>query len=200
MRGRFTEKSRSTDFQNKRELLIQTFRYSWQEILSWTLVHGAIAFLLIIQSEGCAYSFRGSSVPSHIKTIAIPIFDDQSGFGEAGLREKFTNAVIARFLNDNTLQITEKNTADSIVEGVITSVKPEPSVVGGGEQVRKWRITITAKITYTDVKLHRKVWDKTLSNWGDYEYTGGLSARAEGIQQAINKLAEDILIETVSGW
>lgn len=164
------------------------------------MVQGAVAFLLIIQNEGCAYSFRGSSVPSHIKTIAIPVFDDQSGFGEAGLREKFTNAVIARFLNDNTLQVTEKNTADSILEGFITSVKPEPSVVGGDEQVRKWRITITAKVTYADVKLRRKVWDKTLSNWGDYEYTGGLSARAEGIQQAINKLAEDILIETVSGW
>ncbi len=79
-------------------------------------------------------------------------------------------------------------------------MRPEPSVVGGGEQVRKWRITITAKLTYTDVKLHKKVWDKVLSNWGDYEYTGGLSGRAEGIQQAINKLAEDILIETVSGW
>jgi hypothetical protein len=155
---------------------------------------------LIVHIEGCVYSFRGTSVPSHIKTIAIPIFDDQSGFGEAGLREKFTNAVISEFINDNTLQITDRNTADSILEGVISSVRSEPSVVGGGEQVRKWRITITAKLTYTDQKFHRKVWEKNLSNWGDYEYTGGLSARADGIQQAINKLAEDILIETVSGW
>ncbi len=80
------------------------------------------------------------------------------------------------------------------------SVRPEPSVVGGGEQVQKWRITIGVKVTYTDLKLRKKVWDKVVSNWGDYEYTGGFSARAEGIQQAINKLAEDILIETVSGW
>ncbi len=146
------------------------------------------------------YSFRGSSVPSHIRTIAVPIFDDQSGFGEAGLRENFTNSVIARFTSDNTLQVTDRNNADSILEGVITGVKPEPSVVGGGEQVRKWRITIEVKVTYTDVKMRRKLWEKVMSNWGDYEYTGGLSARAEGIQQAINKLAEDILIETVSGW
>jgi outer membrane lipopolysaccharide assembly protein LptE/RlpB len=170
------------------------------KILCKAILWEAVAFLLIIHIAGCVYSFRGTSVPSNIKTIAIPIFDDQSGFGEAGLRDKFTNAVIAQFINDNTLQISDRNTADSILEGVITSVRAEPSVVGGGEQVRKWRITITAKLTYTDQKLHRKMWEKSLSNWGDYEYTGGLSARADGIQQAINKLAEDILIETVSGW
>lgn len=156
--------------------------------------------MLVTQHTGCTYSFRGSSVPSHIKTIGIPIFDDQSGFGEAGLREKFTNAVIARFTNDNSLQVTEKNGADSMLEGIITSVSSGPSVVGSREQVQKWRITITVEVTYTDLKLRKKVWDKVMSNWGDYEYTGGLSARAEGIQQAINKLAEDILIETVSGW
>jgi hypothetical protein len=96
--------------------------------------------------------------------------------------------------------VADKSTADSILEGIIAAVKAEPSVVGGGEQVRKWRVTITVKVTYTDAKLNRKMWDKTMSNWGDYEYREGLSARSEGIQQAINKLAEDILIETVSGW
>ena len=40
---------------------------------------------------GCAYSFTGASVPSHLKTVAIPLVDDQSGFGEPGLREYFTN-------------------------------------------------------------------------------------------------------------
>ena len=179
---------------------IQLFDNLSGEVLSRKVLLVVTASLPFIQGTGCTYSFRGSSVPSHIKTIAIPIFDDQSGFGEAGLREKFTNAVISRFTTDNSLQVTERNTADSILEGVITSVKPEPSVVGGGEQVRKWRITIAVKVTYTDLKLRKKVWDKVLSNWGDYEYTGGLSARAEGIQTAINKLAEDILIETVSGW
>ena len=170
------------------------------KVLKDTLLFGAVAFLIITASLGCPYSFRGSSVPSHIKTIAIPIFDDQSGFGEAGLKENFTNAVIARFITDNSLQVTDRGNADSMLEGVITSVRPEPSVVGGGEQVQKWRITISVKVAYTDLKLRKKVWDKVMSNWGDYEYTGGLSARAEGIQQAINKLAEDILIETVSGW
>jgi hypothetical protein len=187
------------DFQNKEEARTHP---SCLSVNVWckTVLQGVVAFLLIIRIEGCVYSFRGTSVPSDIKTIAIPIFDDQSGFGEADLRDNFTNAVITRFINDNTLQITDRNTADSILDGVITSVRAEPSVVGEGEQVQKWRITITAKLTYTDQKLHRKLWEKTLSNWGDYEYTGGFSARAEGIQQAINKLAEDILIETVSGW
>jgi hypothetical protein len=182
------------------EQQIHFFRDDCLRALRDTLLLGGVVLLTITQHGGCMYSFRGSSIPPHIKTIAIPIFDDESGFGEAGLKENFTNAVITRFINDNSLQVTDRGNADSMLEGVITSVRPEPSVVGGREQVQKWRVTISVKVTYTDLKLRKKVWDKVMSNWGDYEYTGGLSARAEGIQQAISKLAEDILIDTVSGW
>ena len=50
-------------------------------------------FSLLIFLSGCAYSFSGSSVPKHLKTIAIPLFEDQSGFGEPGLKENFTTSV-----------------------------------------------------------------------------------------------------------
>lgn len=149
---------------------------------------------------GCAYSFTGSSVPPHLKTIAIPLFDDQSGFGEAGLREEFTNKLIERFQTDNTLEIADKRDADSILEGVIVSVRDEPSVVEAGETVSKRRVTITMKATYQDMKLRKQLWEKTLSNWGDYELGSGPAQRTEAITAAIEKLTEDVLLQTVSNW
>ncbi len=149
---------------------------------------------------GCAYSFTGASVPAHLKTIAIPLFDDQSGFGEPGLREKFTNKLIDRFIQDNSLAVADKTHADSIIEGVIVGVRDDPAVVAKGEAVTKRRITITVRASYQDMKLKKKVWEKELSNWGDYEIGSGPAQRDTGIVVAINKLTEDILIETVSGW
>ncbi len=150
--------------------------------------------------SGCPYSFTGASVPAHLKTIAIPLIDDQSGFGAAGLREKFTTALTNLFINDNTLTVSDRSTADAILEGAITSVRDAPSVVGQGEQVRQRRVTVTAKFVLKDMKLRRTMWEKTFSNWGDYDSGGGPSQQDSGIQDAIGKLSEDVLLETVSGW
>ena len=74
-------------------------------------------------------------------------------------------------------------------------------MVQQGEQVSKRRITVTARFAFQDMKLRKKVWEKNFSNWGDYDSGGGgLSQRQAGLQEAIRKLTEDVLLETVSGW
>ncbi len=155
-------------------------------------------FSLLIFVSGCVYSFSGSSVPKHLKTIAIPLFEDQSGFGEPGLKENFTTSLINLFVNDNSLEVADRNTADSILEGSIIGVQDAPSVISSGDQVSTRRVTINVHVTYQDLKIRKKVWEKDFSNWGEYNPSGG--TRTGALTQAVNKVTEDILIETVSGW
>ncbi len=147
---------------------------------------------------GSCYSFTGASVAPHLKTVAIPLFEDVSGFGEPGLREKFTQKVIEQFRNDNNLELGERLTADSIIEGTISTVIDAPSVIGGNDIVRTRRVTVTVHASYTDMKFRKKIWEKDFSNWG--EYTQGQQTRDVALTQAVDKVAEDILLETVSGW
>ena len=160
----------------------------------------AAAALAAVLLAGCAYSFTGASVPPHLKTVAIPLVDDQSGFGEPGLREKFTNELIQLFTSDNSLEVADRGTADSIIEGAIVSIADAPAVVAQGEQVTRRRVTVSARFAFQDRKLRKKVWEKTFSNWGDYDSGGGLSQRQAGLTDAMRKIAEDVLLETVSGW
>lgn len=162
------------------------------------------ALPVLVGLTGCPYSFTGASVPSHLKTVAIALFDDQSGFGEPGLRERFTTELTNAFISDNSLEVAERSTADALLEGVIMSVADAPAVIGqaGGQsdQVTKRRVTISVRATFQDMKLRKKVWEKTFSNWGDYDSGGGLSEQQSGLQDALKKITEDILLETVSGW
>ena len=174
------------------------YRFRLLAYCQWNIP--AVMIISLVGWAGCAYSFTGSSVPPHLKTIAIPLFDDQSGFGEPNLRENFTNKLISLFQQDNSLEISERTHADCILEGAIVAVRDDPAVVAGGEAVTKRRMTITVKASFQDMQLKKKVWEKELSNWGDYEITSGPAQRQSGIDEAIRKLAEDILIETVSGW
>jgi hypothetical protein len=135
-----------------------------------------------------------------LKTVAIPLFDDQSGFGEPNLREKFTNKLIEKIQSDNSLQIGEKTTSDADLQGNITSVNDAPAVVNPGETVSKRKITITVSASFYDKVLKKKMWEKSFSNWGNYETGSGIAERTKGIDEALEKISEDILLQTVSGW
>jgi hypothetical protein len=151
--------------------------------------------------SGCFYSFTGSSVPPHLKTIAIPMFDDQSGSGTPGLREELTNKLVDRFRQDNSLEVTDDKThSDSMLEGIVVSVPDQAQVVATGETVVKRRVTVTVKASFQDMKLRKKIFDKQFSEWGDYESSGGPSERQAAIDAAVDKLVEDILLDAVSGW
>jgi hypothetical protein len=172
-----------------------------RKTVNFKILLGFIIFAFAFLIYACRYSFTGASVPPHLKTIAIPVFDDQSGYGRATLREELTQKIVERFIQDNTLKIADRNTANSILEGVIVSVQDNPVVVGSGERIKKSRITITVRVSFYDMVQRTKVWERTFSNWGEYDLEGNVQLNLQlGIQQAIEKLSEDILLATVANW
>ena len=165
-----------------------------------------ISFLLLVGfsvlnfTGCCGYSFTGASVPPHLKTIAIPIAEDRSGSGEPGLRELFTEKITRFFIEDNSLEVAERTNADAIVECSIISLTSGPAVITGGETVSSLRITIGVKAVYRDLVQRKTIFDKNFSNYGDYSASGTFEDRRAAIESALDKIAEDILLETVSGW
>jgi hypothetical protein len=155
---------------------------------------------IFIVLSGCRYSFSGGSVPPHLKTIAIPIVQDQSGYGDPTLKDLFTRQLVDVFASDGSLTLSERAGADAVLETVVTAVAEAPTVVKPGEQVAERRITVTAHVVFTDLKLRKTVWEKDFSQWGNFPSGAGPTQRNEGVQEAVRKLTEDILNETVAGW
>lgn len=165
---------------------------------TWVIRYSFFLFIIaaIVNFTGCGvYSFTGSSVPPHLETIAVPIADDRSGSGEPGLRELFTDRIIQKFIDDNTLQVAERVNADAILDCTIISLSDAPAIVTAGEQVEQRRVTITVHVTYKDMIKRITVYEKNFSDYGDYSID-----RSTAIADAIEKITEDILLDTVSGW
>ncbi len=177
---------------------LQTYRNKHLRLFSYFLFPFFILIFALV--SGCAYSFRGGSVPAGLKTVAIPLVQDQSGYGDPALRDMLTQKLTDAFTSDNTLQITSQNTADSKLQTVITKVKDEPSAVSGGEFVTTRKITVTVHVTFEDLKQRKKLWEKDFTNWGEYPSGSGPTERNQGITDAVQKITEDILNETVAGW
>lgn len=159
-----------------------------------------VGFAAINFTSCCAYSFTGASVPEHLKTIAIPIADDRSGSGEPGLREKLTQTLIQKFIDDNTLQVSERTKANAFLECSIVSLTDAPAIVAAGENVQSRRVTIGVKVIYRDLVKRKTVFEKTFTNYSDYPSSDPIQGRQTAIDNAIDLISEDILLDTVSGW
>ncbi len=169
--------------------------------MKFKILSGIVLGVLTVIIFSCSYSFTGASVPPHLKTIAIENAIDRSGSGEPGLRDDFTNELIQKFLDDNSLQVTGKTNADAILECTILSLSDQPVVISGGEDVSTRRVKINVKAVYKDLVKKKTVFERTFSNYSDYKNSGDiLSQRNQAIKEAIDKITEDILLGVVSDW
>jgi len=164
--------------------------------------------LLPFLISGCGvYSFSGSSIPG-VKTIAVPLFDNQTQ--EYGIRESLTEAVADRFVKDNTLKVVNEKITDSILHGSITKYIRESHTFDEQENIKEYIVRIWVNVWFEEKKSKKIIWkDDNREGWGIYcvkdcvDESGNPKSdetEDDGKQRAIDKLAEDIVNRTVKGW
>jgi TonB family protein len=81
--------------------------------------HLLTAVVLACLIGGCGYSVGlGGNLPSHIKTVAVPIF--VNGTQQPAVEGVITAAVINAFVTSGRLKVVSVREADSILEGTVT--------------------------------------------------------------------------------
>jgi hypothetical protein len=156
----------------------------------WALL---ILLGLLLSARCGIYSFSGSTLPPDIKTVFIPLFENKTP--EFGIDQRITDLLIAAITKDNTLKIAGARNADARVAGTLLQVEDRAGQYDQNEQASDYRITMTVRVTFEDVKKKKTLWDETLTQWGRYS-----TNRDDGIREAVEKLSADIVNRTVSGW
>ena len=139
------------------------------------------------------YSLSGSTLPGHIKTVAIPLFITRTP--EFGVDQELTDAVIEAVTRDNTLKISDQRNSDSQIRGSILQITDTAGAYDQSETASNFRVTIRVKVVFEDQRKQKVLWEETWSHWGEYD-----SDREEGIKEAVDKIAEEIINRAVSGW
>ncbi len=149
---------------------------------------------------GCLYGFAGGGLPSHIKTVAILPFDNQTA--EAVLTQEVTEAVRNALQNRLGLRPASEASADAVVRGAILRYEPDiPLSIQPGRpgqvQVTARRVQITLRVEIVDQLEGRPLWERTsLVVDGEYEPP----REAEGREKALDKLVTDIVDGAQSQW
>ena len=165
---------------------------------------GRIIYVIIccLVISGCgAYGFRGNNPPAGIHSIAVPTFQDVSGFSAPTLADEFTQRLKNKIISDGTFRVADKNTADGNLICTITNVRDEAVVISSGENVARRKITITVSAVFDNLKTQKKIWERTFENYGEYDSSNDtFSRRTEGLSIAVERISEDIIIDLTSNW
>ena len=107
----------------------------------------------------CGYSTSPALLPSHLKTIAIPVFENETS--EYTLEQEITNAVVQRFVADNHLKVVEERVAQSVVKGRIKSYRNSVfGISAGTTRAEEYRVAIVVSVTFKDVVKNRELWSE----------------------------------------
>ena len=170
--------------------------------------------------SGCIYYSMAGSIPPHIKSISIPMVENQTV--EFGISEAVTDNLINQFLENNILRLDKENSADSILKGKIIRVKDAPYTYTKEESVTEYRLTITIDLEWFDVINDKVIIKKQYSGFGAYGLSGDISSdqidndgdglvdsededeygdpREFATKVAVKKIAQDILNEIMTSW
>lgn len=158
---------------------------------------------LLLLAGGCLnYSFTGTSIPSDVRTIYIPFFDDQSGGGIGDISDRLNRSLINRFVNQSRLSQTgSEDNADALIDGMITSYRVRPFSIGGDQRANLNEITITVRASFRYADRSEPLWDKNFSGSATYDVQENpVDGEVTATEQALQQIANNMFNDAVGDW
>lgn len=168
----------------------------------------------------CSYYSLSGSIPTHIKSIHIPLFENQTS--EFDLAENITDFIIEQFNESGVLRIENDQNCNSILKGKIKSISNGPYTYNKEESISEYRYKIDVQIEWYDLKNDKNILESNYSGYGAYGISSDIGTdgidndfdgkiddqdddefgepRAFATRVAMSKISEDILNDIMTTW
>ena len=155
---------------------------------NWLLSFSISCFLF----SGCGYHLvgMGSSLPSHLKTISIPVFKNTSSQPE--IHRELTSAVLEAFISDGRLKVAKKGNADLVMDATLVFYQKRNVSFGSQDLVSNIIVEVEIDLTITD-QIKNKIFmkEKFKTQW-DYKSTSDVAATERARLKALDLGFQDL--------
>lgn len=149
------------------------------------------------------YSFTGASIAPNVKTFSVYYFPNRARLVNPNLSQQFTEGQFGlqeKLIKQTSLSQVSEN-GDLEFSGQITDYEVRPINISEGDLAAQNRLTITVKVKYTNNKDHSQDWEKTFTQFEDFDSTQSLSSVEDSIvPEIIKKLTDDIFNASIANW
>ena len=155
---------------------------------NWLLSFSISCFLF----SGCGYHLvgMGTSLPSHLHTISIPVFKNTSSQPE--IHRELTSAVLEAFISDGRLKVAKKGDADLIMDATLIFYQKRNVSFGSQDLVSNIIVEVEIDLTITDqIKNKIFVKEKFKTQW-DYVSTSDVAATERARLKALDLGFQDL--------
>lgn len=165
--------------------------------------HLFAALILLTVLSGCfRYSFTGTSIPEGVNSIYIPFFADQTTSGVADLSDRLNETLVNRFVNQTRLSLANnRESADAVLEGSITSYTNRLVTITGEEQADLNEVSVSVRATFRFIEEENPEWSKTFTGSSNYDPNENpIEGEEIAAAEALNQIANNMFNDAVSGW
>ena len=163
-------------------------------------LRGRLALILVVASlTGCLYGFAGGGLPTHIRTVAVMPFDNETATPE--LPRELQEALRQGMQSRLGLRDAPEDRASAVVRGTVTRYELDIPVGFSANPNQatsaRRRLRVLVDIEIVDQVTGKVLWQKTgVSAEGEYADRG----EAEGRKQAIERIVTEIIEGAQSQW
>jgi outer membrane lipopolysaccharide assembly protein LptE/RlpB len=154
------------------------------------VVGALLAVLVVAPAGGCGYSLTGT-LPPHIKTIAVPIFQNRTR--EPAVEGLITRAVVEAFATNGRLRVVGASEADAILDGEITGYNVHSIAFDREANVRQYRLVVTVNLRMRDQRRNTVLFQRAdVREQADFRVAGPVSQTISREETALRQAATDI--------
>jgi hypothetical protein len=155
-----------------------------------------LALVAVVASlTACGYSFQGT-LPSHIKTIGVPIFVNRTP--QPAVESVITSAIVDAFATNGRLKVVRPADADAILDGEVIGYSVGPIAVDQSLGVQQYRLSVTLNLRMRDMRRNELLFQQSgFSEQADFRVVGNvaqtLSVEAGALQQAAVEIGRAVV-------
>jgi len=160
---------------------------------------GAYSLVVVALTACIPYGFTGGGLPSHIRTVAIVPFENQTATPE--LPRELTDALRTRLHDRLGLRDASESKANAVVRGTVQRYEIDIPIGYSASNKQttsaKRMLQLVVDIEMVDQVTGKTLWQrKGLLAEGQYEERG----EATGRKQAIDRIVSDVIEGAQSQW
>lgn len=151
--------------------------------------------------DGCASYQMGAVRKLDFKTIYIENF--KSDVDEPALENLVSTTIIKEFQRDGSIEVTDRDRADVILQGRITSFQMSPMRYSRENELTPTEASMTIGVKYTLTKKGQaKPYTKAEASGNTSFFIGSdlQSDKRQGVPLAAEKIGRRIVSSLVEGW
>lgn len=163
------------------------------------------AFVFLSGFTECYKPVTKSELPAHIKTVAVPAF--QNNALRFKIEHRFTEAVMDELIRrGHGLQVqSERQGADAVIDGIVKSFNFAGVLLDDKGRARVFEVTITAAVTVRDQHENRVLYDnQNFVFRGEFEFANDprnfFNEEDPAVMRLARSFAESIVSTLINGF